>query len=152
MSSEPPAETSPMQDEGLAAEPHEPSGNGMQGRWRSITTVVGVLAVAGGIAAFLFLSSEPDPRDGRTVAVKGLACSYLRRAAEAFEKGDRDAFDQAIARAAEVAEDTLQKSGQVFGEPERIALELELGQIDDPERLLIGAQDICSELERPSPS
>lgn len=51
---------------------------------------------------------------------------YLLDAAHAEEDGDREAFNDAIKRGAEVAKDTLQKSGQVFGEPERIALELGL--------------------------
>ena len=144
MSSEPPSETNPMQGEELTAESHKPSGDRMRGRWRSITTLVGVLAVAGGIAAFLFLSSEPDLRNEPAAAAKGLACPHLRRAAAAFENGDRDAFDQAIARAAKVAEDTLQISGQIFGEPERIALELQLGSEEHVPLLLRNVDGACS--------
>jgi hypothetical protein len=44
-------------------------------------------------------------------------------------------FDRTIAQAAKVAEDTLQKSGQAFGEPERIALELDLSSNQSSARI-----------------
>jgi flagellar basal body-associated protein FliL len=133
-----------MQDEGLAADSYEPSGNGRRGRWRSITAVVGVLAVAGGVAAFLFLSSDPAPPTDQATPALGLACPDLRAAAKAYEQGDDAAFDRSIAQAAEVAEQTLQTSGQVFGEPERIALELELGDEHSTQRLLARVNVACS--------
>jgi flagellar basal body-associated protein FliL len=141
-----------MQDEGLTAESHEPSASGGRGRWRSITAVVGVLAVAAGVAAFLFLSSDPDAPIDRAAPARGLACPDLRAAAEAYERGDDAAFDRAIAQAAEVAEQTLQTSGQVFGEPESIALELELagggsGESVRTERLLERALQDCRDME-----
>jgi hypothetical protein len=102
------------------------------------------------VAAFLFLSSDPVPPTDQAAPAQGLACPNLQQAAEAYERGDRGAFEREIAEAAKIAQGTLDKSGQAFGKPERIALELELGQINDPERLLATAQDICSELERPS--
>jgi hypothetical protein len=149
MSSEPPSETSPMQDEGIAAESADPSGNRSRGRWTSVAAALGVLAVAGGVAAFLFLSSDSDRPTDQASPAQGLACPHLRAAAEAYEQGDSASFDRSIAQAAEVAEATSQKSGQVFGEPERIALELELSPNQSSariERLLELALQGCHDL------
>jgi hypothetical protein len=154
MSSEPPSDTSQGQDEGLDAEPsgHDADGgHGADGRkrwWMSVAAIAGVLAVAWGLAAFLFFSSRPDTfpdtRDEQTSPRQGLACPYLRLAAEAYERGDRPTFDRTIARAATIAEDTLQESGQAFGEPERIALELDLGAEQRLPSLLGSVDSACS--------
>jgi flagellar basal body-associated protein FliL len=152
MSSEPPSETSPTEDERIAAEFPDPSGNRGRGRWTSVAAALGVLAVAGGVAAFLFLSSDPDPPTNQAAPAQGLACPDLREAAEAHEQGDSASFDRSIAQAAEVAEQTLQTSGQVFGDPERIALELSLsdggrGSSARAERLLEQALQDCRDIE-----
>ena len=149
MSSEPPSETSPMQDEGVAAESADPSGNQGRGRWTSVAGALGILAVAGGVAAFLFLSSDPDRTTDQAAPTPGLACPHLRAAAEAYEHGDSASLEQSIAQAARVAEATSQNSGQVFGEPERIALELELSPNQSSartERLLELALQGCHDL------
>jgi hypothetical protein len=110
------------------------------------------LAVAGGVAAFLFFSSDPDPPNDQAAAAQGLACPDLQTAAAAYERGDQAEFDRAVAQAAEVAEQTLQTSGQVFGEPESIALELELagdgsGESVRTERLLERALQDCRDMD-----
>lgn len=133
-----------MQDEGIAARSADPSGNQGRGRWTSVAVALGVLAVAGGVAAFLFLSSDPDPPTQQAAPAQGLACPHLRAAAEAHEQGDSASFDRAIAQAAEVAEATSQESGQVFGEPERIALELALGSEQRIPLLLRKVDSACS--------
>jgi hypothetical protein len=152
MSSDPPAETSPTQDEGIAAVSADPSRNQRRARWTSVAAALGVLAIAGGVAAFLFLSSDPDAPIEQAAPALGLACPGLQAAAEAYEQGDSASFEQSIAQAAKVAEETLQKSGQAFGEPERIALELELSPNQSPahiERLLELAIRDCQDLEPP---
>jgi hypothetical protein len=147
MSPDPPPETSLEQDEGLGTESREASETGARGKW-TIRAVLGVLVVAGGVAGFLFLSSEPHPPTGQVGPARGLACPYLRRGADAYERENRAAYDQEIARAAEVAEDTLQISGQLFGEPERIALEISLGNRRDASALLLQAEVACSRVGR----
>jgi hypothetical protein len=119
-------------------------------RWRSIVTVLGVLAVAGGVGVFLFLNQNSSSKPEQVATVRGLACPYLQRAADAFNRGDRVSYNQAISQAEQIAKGTLQTSGQSFGEPERIALDLALSQTEHPERLLTQAQDVCSQLARPS--
>jgi hypothetical protein len=114
--------------------------------------ITGILVVAGGLGLFLYLTQRSVAKDEQAAPERGLACVHLQEAARAYDSGDRTALDEAIKRAAEVAEDTLQKSGQVFGEPERIALELELAANPDAKhvrRLLdIGLRD-CQSLETP---
>jgi hypothetical protein len=110
----------------------------------SVTAIAGVLAVAWGVAAFLFFSSRPDTPDEQSSLREGLACPYLRQAAEAYERGDRPAFNRTIARAATIAVDTLQESGQAFGEPERIALELDLGAEQRAPSLVGRVDGACS--------
>jgi hypothetical protein len=120
--------------------------------WRSIVTVLGVLAIAGSVGLFLFRTQGSSQQKEQPAPTRGGACPLLFQAAAANERGDRVAFSREIEEAAKVAEDTLQTSGEEFGEPERIALELELGQIRNPERLLARAQDVCSALARPTSS
>jgi hypothetical protein len=154
MNSEPPSDPSQGQDERIDAEPpgHDAGGghSADEGKrwWMSVAAIAGVLALAWGVAAFLFFSSRPDTspdtRDELTSPRQGLACPYLRLAADAYERGDHPAVDRTIARAAKIAEDTLQESGQVFGEPERIALELELGADQQLPSLLGRVDSACS--------
>lgn len=156
MSSEPPSDTSQELDDGLDPESLGPdSGRGHSADrekrlWLPVATIAGVLAVAGGIAAFLFFTSSSDSADDQSSPRQGLACPYLRQAAAAYEEGDSALFDRTIAQAAKVAEGTLQKSGQAFGEPERIALELDLAPDQSSariERLLRLALRDCPALE-----
>jgi hypothetical protein len=124
------------------------SSDGGRARRRPIAAAVGVLAVAGGISLFLFLTHGSDSKTEQLAPEHGLACPYLEQAADAYPLGDRVAYNQAIDRAAQVAEDTLDKSGQAFGEPERIALELSLQQRRPRSgilNLLTAAQVACVE-------
>jgi uncharacterized protein HemX len=150
MSSEPPSGTTHENEEGLAGESEDPSGSQRQ---RTVAAIVAALVVAAGVAAFLFVSEPETPvqQQPTTAApTEGLACPHLLRAAEAYEQSDRAAYDREIDRAAEAAENALQTSGQAFGQPEEIALELDLGLAKDVERLLASGQEACLELERPS--
>jgi hypothetical protein len=110
--------------------------------------VVGVLAVAGGIGAFLFLNQNSGSKPDQVATMRGLACPSLQQASDAYSRGDQVAYNQAISQAAHIAEDTLQTSGQVFGKPERIALELDLESNESStrvERLLELAAQGCQE-------
>jgi hypothetical protein len=142
-----PTKSTDVRDEDLAGEPQDSSGIGSHGRWSTVAAVAGVLLVAGGIAAFQFLSSDPatDPDSTNEGAVpkERLACPHLQLAAEAYERGDTAAFDREVSLAAEAAEDALQASGQIFGEAERIALELDLGAKRNIPRLLDEVGSAC---------
>jgi hypothetical protein len=151
MSSEPPGSSEAQEDarasDSSGGDVDTESGDGRRARWRSsIVTAVGVLAVVGGVGLFLFLTSGQDSKTEPVAEARGLACPYLQRAADAYDRGDQAAYNQAIGQAAHVAKDTLQTSGEVFGEPERIALELDLGAGQDVQRLLELARIACSEL------
>ena len=144
MSSKPPSENTHEHEVGLAGESEDPSGSQSLGRQRTVSAIVAALVVAGGVAAFLFLSSDAEPPADRSAPTQGLACPHLRAAAEAYEQGNSVSFDRSIAEAAKVAEATAQKSGQIFGEPERIALELDLGSERRMGTLLRKVDGACS--------
>jgi hypothetical protein len=152
MSSEPPGSEDAPEDAPVSESPgndiDKRSGDRMRARWRpSIVPIVGVLTVAGGVGVFLYVTHGSDSKQEHVTPALGLTCPSLQQAADAYDRGDRAAYNQAIDQAARVAEDTLQKSGEVFGEPERIALELSLQQ-HRPRRstldLLSAAQVACS--------
>jgi hypothetical protein len=151
MSSEPPG-SDHGQEEGSGNESPgshvaKRSRDGGRVRWRSsIVPIVGVLAVAGGIGVFLFLTQQSEPKPEHVSPALGLTCPSLQQAADAFDRGDRVTYSQAVDQAANVAEDTLQKSGEVFGQPERIALELRLGPQERIPELLGQAEKLCSRL------
>jgi hypothetical protein len=152
MNTEPPSDKSHGRDEGVDTESpgrhagRRPRADGGKGLWISVATIVGVLVVAGGVAAFLFFSKQPEALDEQRSPRRGLACPLLRQAAEAYERDDLAKFDRTIAQAAKVAEDTLQNSGQEFGAPERIALELGLGTRPPIAALLTKAEQVCSDV------
>ena len=109
------------------------------------------LLIAGGIAGALFFTQEDDkppkePARQQAAPEQGLACPSLEQAARAHESGDRAEFEDAIERAAAVAEETLQTSGQSFGKPERLALEIEQAAPADIGELLVQAEKACSSL------
>lgn len=88
-----------------------------------------------GIATLVALTSarEPPERGTRTEPsdepagiTRGAACDGLRKAAAGLEADDLEHFAQAIEDAGRTAFDALQRSGVVFGPPERVALELYL--------------------------
>jgi hypothetical protein len=121
------------------------SGRGKRG-WKSIAVIAGVAVIAGAIGLSLYLTQRSNSMNESATPERGLACPYLRRAAEARAQGDLVTYDKAINQAREVAEHVLQRSGEVFGEPERIALQLGLGQHADITTLLDRADSVCSRL------
>jgi hypothetical protein len=141
MSSEPPSDTGPVQDEDVAAHVpgsealNGPTGGQMRSRWGSVGAVVAALAIAGIVGLSLFHAQGSHRQQEHSALARGLACPHLLAAADAYARGDRIAFDQEIAQAAKGAEETLQKSGQLFGKPERIALQLHLAPAESPARV-----------------
>jgi hypothetical protein len=95
---------------------------------------------------FLFLTQGSNQQAGQKSPSRGLVCPYLQQAAAAYERGDSVAFNKTIERAVKIAEDTLQRSGETFGGPERIALELGLGPHEAAGKLLDKAESACSQL------
>jgi hypothetical protein len=88
--------------------------------------LVGGVVVAAVVVAILLVDSDdpaPAPR-GETGPEQGIACPFLQAAFDEFEAGNEAAFAAAVKIAAREAELTLERSGQVFGRPEELALEL----------------------------
>jgi hypothetical protein len=122
--------------------------DGKQG-WRSMAIVMGIVVVVAAFGWALYVTAGSDSKSEELAPERGVACVHLLDAAHAYDDGDQAAFDDAIKRGARVAEDTLQRSGQLFGEPERIALELDLASNKDAahvERLLELALRDCQGL------
>jgi hypothetical protein len=117
-------------------------------RLRFITTAAGVLAVGVAVGLFLFLTQGSNPQAVHGSPSRGGVCPYLQQAAAAYERGDSVVFNKTIERAVKIAEDTLQRSGETFGGPERIALELGLGPREAAGKLLDKAESTCSQLGR----
>jgi hypothetical protein len=109
--------------------------------WRTLAPIIAAVTVAGVIASLLFFTRDSTPTPDRSAPQQGLACPHLRQAAQAFDDGDISAFDDDVATAASAAQHALQTSGETFGEPEHIALELHLKADDNPARVqrLLGA-------------
>jgi hypothetical protein len=150
MSSEPPSDTHPEQgevvDDGDRDPADEPAGDGRRVRWVAIVVTVAVLAVAVGAGLYLFRAQTPGRASEPSPPVHGVACPHVLQAADAYERGDLATYRQEIGLAANAAEDALQTSGEVFGEPERIALELGLSDRPDMHKLLGKASVVCSGL------
>jgi hypothetical protein len=147
MNSEPQFDDRQTQDPEAAApdasKARSRGGNGKR-NWNAIAMITGILVVAAAIGLFLYLMQGSDSETQSASPERALACPYLQQAADAREHQDRLAYSQAVDRAAQVAERVLQKSGQVFGVPERIALELALANRPDVATLLHRADDACS--------
>lgn len=115
-----------------------------------ITAIVAIV-VAAAIAGWALTRGEEDVADrGRSPGVppqRGIACVEMQRAVAARASGDDVAFEQAVREAARLAERTLDVSGQIFGRPERLALELRYALGDGDEAVdasLRAAADACS--------
>ena len=115
-------------------------------RLRFVATAAGALAVGAAVGLFLFLTEGSNRQARQESPSRGVVCPYLQQAAAAYERGDSVAFNKTIERAVKIAENTLQRSGETFGEPERIALELGLGPQEASRKLLDKAESTCSQL------
>lgn len=126
---------------------------------RRIAVVGGLVVAAVVIAVLLMDSADPERApEGETGPEQGVACPFLRDAFDEFEGGNDAAFQEAVRVAAREAELTLERSGEVFGRPEELALELrsqvERGAGLGDRRLssvLAQAESSCAELTTSKP-
>jgi hypothetical protein len=123
-----------------------------------IGLVAGVLAAVV-IGGYLWLSGD-DPA-GQTAgapdtetAERGVACPHLYEAFVHNQAGDLEALRRSVDAAAQVGEEALEQSGQEFGRPEEIAIELHsLGTSGEPDTaqtasFLQQAQSACEAVDR----
>jgi hypothetical protein len=155
MSSEPPSDTPAAQGgvgEGLkggASQLDEPANDGRGIRWVSIGLAAAVLAIAVGAGLYLYRAHGSDTTSEQSTTVRGLACTHLLLAADAYGRDNLIVYRSEIGSASDAAKQTLQTSGELFGKPERIALELALTPDPDPtrvDRLLNTAVQDCQSL------
>lgn len=122
--------------------------------------LVGGLVIGAVVAATLLMSAEdPEPSPPAEPPERGVVCPYLRDASEQLEAGSATGFAESVRIAAREAELTLERSGQLFGQPEEIALRLRVA-VAEPDEVSAGAlideaQRACASLGRwghPSPT
>jgi hypothetical protein len=111
---------------------------------------LGMIGIVVGYLAFSDRESDqPSVGDG---AQEGVACPHLRDAYDRRLEGKETAVRGAVEAAARAGEAALDRSGQVFGRPEEIALQLEYAITEgnraatNVSRLLENARDACIRL------
>jgi hypothetical protein len=92
----------------------------------AIAVLVGLTAIAA-IAGYLALSDGDSDKARRAASAptQGIACPYLRQAYEASLQRDERTLRTSVETAAKAGESALDTSGQIFGRPEEVAIELE---------------------------
>ena len=115
-----------------------PEGGGLS-TTAKIVIAIGLLVVAG-LAVFLLMGQDEDaaqpsvPTEPASPSpASELACPLLEDAEAALDAGDEEAFAEAIRGAAQVAERTLDTSGEAFGPAERAAIELDFQLQGNPD-------------------
>jgi hypothetical protein len=101
---------------------------------RSAIALVAGLLLAGGVAVYLWTSDEGSDRPATAAPERGVACPGLREAFDQNQAGNDAAFRRAVDAAARAGVQALDRSGQVFGRPEEIALELQYALTEGPDR------------------
>jgi hypothetical protein len=91
-----------------------------------LTLVLGLLAGLG-VALALLLGSRSQRASNAETPIRGLACSDLTMAFDDYQAGHMHEYQVDVRRAANQAELSFHGSNE-FGEPERVALELQLGK------------------------
>jgi hypothetical protein len=91
---------------------------------RGYLIVVGAGLLAVGYVVFAQLTG-PEVPPPPPPPQQGLACPYIEAATEVLSNGDELLFHQDVDQAAAVANETLNRSGEIFGEPEGLAIELQ---------------------------
>lgn len=104
--------------------------------------ILKVATLAGAAAAVwiaaLMAGQGGDNSDRTAAPLQGLACGQLREAVDHWAAGRISLFGDSIRQAARVALRTLDTSGQLFGGPERVALQLDATlEADRPEELVL---------------
>jgi hypothetical protein len=119
---------------------------------------VGIL-VAVAVAGYLWLSdgastSETADAPQPQAAEQGVACPHLHEAFIHSQAGDIEAVGRSVDAAAQASEQALQQSGQEFGRPEEIAIELQHllettnGTSGDANQYWVDARAACEDLGR----
>jgi hypothetical protein len=123
-------------------------------RPQTIAFIVGLL-VAGAVAVYLWTSDGGSDRPTAASPQRGVACPHLREAFEHSEAGNEVSARRSVDAAARAGEEALNRSGQVFGRPEEIAIELQYVLAEDSKRArkdvaryFAQAQTACEQLER----
>jgi hypothetical protein len=147
-----PPEDGPKRDESLGR-PHKPDDDrSWVPKARSIALIG---AIVGALVIGVILTASEDvgsPASPEPESERGVACPFLRFALEAFDAGDDTGFANSVRVAARQAELTLERSGQVFGRPEEIALQLRSLVEREPASqtmrdLLLRAKAYCTDLQ-----
>ena len=88
-------------------------------------------------------------------AERGVACPHLHEAFTHSQSGDTGALRRSVDRAAQAGEQALQQSGQTFGRPEEIAIELQYTLTEQPDsagaetaKYLAQAKTACQRLDQ----
>jgi hypothetical protein len=93
-------------------------------QFRSMVELLAVLLVAAAVALYLWTSGGGSDRPATAAPETGVACQALQEAFEQDQAGNEVAARQSVDAAARAGEHALDRSGQVFGQPEKIAIEL----------------------------
>lgn len=126
---------------------------------RHVALVAGVIAAVA-VGGYLWLAGDDSPGAGETadarkpvVAEEGVACAYLQEAFTHRQAGNTSALRRSVDEAAQASEQALQQSGQEFGIPEKIAIELKHALIQpsdttagDVARYFDKAREACEEM------
>lgn len=114
--------------------------------------LVGGLAAGVAVAATLLIRGEGPGSSPQRQPERGVVCPLLKEAFDSFEARDGVAFAASVRLAAREAELTLERSGQIFGRPEEVALRLrsvlDRGDQGSVGPLLEEAQRVCESLGR----
>lgn len=121
--------------------------------------LVAGIVVAVAVGGYLWLSDGAPTNETadapQPVAQQGVACPHLQQAFTHSQAGDRTALRRSVDDAARASEQALQQSGQEFGRPEEIAIELQhaLAQArakaaGDAQALLAEARAACEEVDQ----
>lgn len=146
----------PVEDEVSAEDTEAEAGSRPQRRTGREILVIGILIIGaigiviGAIAVFGDDPEGPERQAERSRPERGVACPHLREASDALGEGDPERLRQAVNQAARAAERALETSGQAFGRPEEISLELALARkltnTAARDRLLAQGLEACDQL------
>lgn len=97
----------------------------------------------------------PSPSATRSPPVRGIACPDLQQAAAELEAGNDSEFVRVVDAAVRTGLAALQRSGEIFGRPEKLAVDLaSIVQAGAPararglDRIMSQIRAACSKLDR----